>query len=149
MGTWAYLLVLPCRLVQLMQNIECKINLIVFNPHKGTRFTPTGMDQVMAFRSVLIQVACWNQAGHTWQCPVSQKAGKGSYEARVSYSMIMSSVWHCLTSHPFSAQAATCTTPEQGCGLHIQQSHMVSCSERLQGSISQCEVAMTACCAAF
>eukprot|EP00891_Asterochloris_glomerata_P001224 jgi/Astpho2/1224/gw1.00023.18.1_t len=43
------------RLVQLMQDIECKINLIVFNPHKGTRFTATGMDQVMAFRSVLIQ----------------------------------------------------------------------------------------------
>ena len=48
----------PCRLVQLMQDIECKINLIVFNPHEGTRFTATGMDQVMAFRSVLIQVAC-------------------------------------------------------------------------------------------
>ena len=54
---------LPCRLVQLMQDIECKVNLIMFNPHEGTRFTATGMDQIMAFRSVLIQVACCNQAG--------------------------------------------------------------------------------------
>ena len=45
-----------CRLVELMQPIECKINLIMFNPHQGTRFTASHMDQVEAFRAIIMQV---------------------------------------------------------------------------------------------
>lgn len=43
------------RLLQLMRNIRCKVNLIVFNPHEGTRFDPSSPERVLAFRSVLIQ----------------------------------------------------------------------------------------------
>lgn len=43
------------RLVALMHNIECKINLIMFNPHEGTRFTASSMDQVEAFRNIIMQ----------------------------------------------------------------------------------------------
>ena len=46
----------PARLVELMQDVECKINLIMFNPHKGTRFTASSMDQVEAFRAIIMQV---------------------------------------------------------------------------------------------
>ena len=45
-----------CRLVELMQPIECKINLIMFNPHQGTRFTASDMKQVEAFRAIIMQV---------------------------------------------------------------------------------------------
>ncbi|KAL3159059.1 hypothetical protein ABBQ32_011057 [Trebouxia sp. C0010 RCD-2024] len=44
------------RLVELMQPIECKINLIMFNPHQGTRFTASDMNQVEAFRAIIMQV---------------------------------------------------------------------------------------------
>eukprot|EP00877_Chromochloris_zofingiensis_P015210 jgi/Chrzof1/9943/Cz04g21170.t1 len=42
------------RLVNLIQNIDAKVNLIVFNPHAGTRFQPTPMEDVLAFRGVLV-----------------------------------------------------------------------------------------------
>ncbi|KAK9804264.1 hypothetical protein WJX72_003906 [[Myrmecia] bisecta] len=43
------------RLLKLLANVECKINLIVFNPHQGTRFRASELDQVTAFRSIVIQ----------------------------------------------------------------------------------------------
>lgn len=39
-----------------MQDIECKINLIMFNPHKGTQFIASDMQQVEAFRAIIMQV---------------------------------------------------------------------------------------------
>lgn len=38
------------RLVGLLEPIECKVNLIVFNPHPGTRFRPSEHTRAMAFR---------------------------------------------------------------------------------------------------
>ena len=43
------------RLLELLEGIEAKVNLIVFNPHEGTRFKPSHMPDVMAFRSILIR----------------------------------------------------------------------------------------------
>lgn len=43
------------RLLKLLEGIEAKVNLIVFNPHEGTRFKPSHMPDVMAFRSILIR----------------------------------------------------------------------------------------------
>jgi 23S rRNA (adenine2503-C2)-methyltransferase len=42
-------------LLDLVCGIECKFNLIVFNPHEGTKFEASDEEQVLAFRSVLIQ----------------------------------------------------------------------------------------------
>jgi 23S rRNA (adenine2503-C2)-methyltransferase len=42
-------------LLQLVAGIECKVNLIVFNPHDGTMFEPSDTDAVKEFRSILIQ----------------------------------------------------------------------------------------------
>ena len=39
-----------------MRDIECKINLIMFNPHKGTQFIASDMQQVEAFRAIIMQV---------------------------------------------------------------------------------------------
>jgi 23S rRNA (adenine2503-C2)-methyltransferase len=39
----------------MLEPINCKVNLILFNPHAGTRFFPSENEQVLAFRSVLIQ----------------------------------------------------------------------------------------------
>ena len=38
------------RLVVLLERVECKINLIGFNAHSGTRFIPSLPEQVLAFR---------------------------------------------------------------------------------------------------
>ena len=46
---------LRCRLLLLLEGIEAKINLIVFNPHQGTRFQPSEPAVVSSFRSQLIQ----------------------------------------------------------------------------------------------
>ncbi|GIL50442.1 hypothetical protein Vafri_6565 [Volvox africanus] len=43
------------RLVGMLSRVNCKINLIVFNPHVGTRFQPSTDEAVTAFRSVLVQ----------------------------------------------------------------------------------------------
>lgn len=40
-----------------MQEIECKINLIMFNPHAGTQFIASDMQQVEAFRAIIMQVS--------------------------------------------------------------------------------------------
>lgn len=39
-----------------MHAVECKINLIMFNPHVGTRFVASSLKQVEAFREVVVQV---------------------------------------------------------------------------------------------
>ena len=38
------------RLTQLLQPIQCKVNLIAFNAHEGTRFQPSGRDAMLSFR---------------------------------------------------------------------------------------------------
>jgi 23S rRNA (adenine2503-C2)-methyltransferase len=38
------------RLVELVQDIPCKINLITFNSHPGSAFEPTPLDEVLRFR---------------------------------------------------------------------------------------------------
>ncbi|GLI60883.1 hypothetical protein VaNZ11_003103 [Volvox africanus] len=43
------------RLVDMMSRVNCKINLIVFNPHVGTRFQSSTDEAVTAFRSALVQ----------------------------------------------------------------------------------------------
>lgn len=42
-------------LIQLLRNVRCKINLIVFNPHEGTPFEASTPEAVYAFRDVLIK----------------------------------------------------------------------------------------------
>ena len=44
------------RLVALLDPIECKVNLILFNPHAGARFQPCLPEALQAFRSIAIQV---------------------------------------------------------------------------------------------
>ncbi|CAL8466079.1 g5615 [Coccomyxa elongata] len=41
------------RLIQLTSAIECKVNLILFNPHAGTPFKASHQEQVLAFQAVL------------------------------------------------------------------------------------------------
>ena len=38
------------RLTQLLQPIQCKVNLIAFNAHEGTRFQPSGREAMLGFR---------------------------------------------------------------------------------------------------
>lgn len=41
------------RLVSLVQDIPCKINLITFNSHPGSAFEPTPLDEVLKFRDTV------------------------------------------------------------------------------------------------
>ncbi|PUZ55642.1 hypothetical protein GQ55_5G228600 [Panicum hallii var. hallii] len=43
------------RLIELVQGIPCKINLISFNPHSGSQFKPTPDEKIIEFRNILIQ----------------------------------------------------------------------------------------------
>lgn len=43
------------RLLALLETVKAKINLIVFNPHAGTKFQPSEGQRVKSFRSILIQ----------------------------------------------------------------------------------------------
>lgn len=43
------------RLVDLVQGIPCKINLISFNPHSGSQFRPTRREKMIEFRNVLAE----------------------------------------------------------------------------------------------
>ncbi|EFJ41566.1 hypothetical protein VOLCADRAFT_42666, partial [Volvox carteri f. nagariensis] len=43
------------RLVAMLARVNCKVNLIMFNPHAGTRFQPSTEEAVTAFRSALVQ----------------------------------------------------------------------------------------------
>jgi 23S rRNA (adenine2503-C2)-methyltransferase len=42
-------------LLQVLKNVKCKVNLIVFNPHEGTQYAASTDDHVAAFRDVLIR----------------------------------------------------------------------------------------------
>ncbi|KAL9258133.1 Dual-specificity RNA methyltransferase RlmN-like protein [Drosera capensis] len=46
------------RLINLVQGIPCKINLISFNPHKGSMFRPTKEEQMIEFRNTLVDAGC-------------------------------------------------------------------------------------------
>lgn len=46
------------RLIDLVQGIPCKINLISFNPHSGSQFRPTSEENMIEFRNVLAEAGC-------------------------------------------------------------------------------------------
>ncbi|OVA07602.1 Ribosomal RNA large subunit methyltransferase RlmN/Cfr [Macleaya cordata] len=46
------------RLVDLVQDIPCKINLITFNPHHGSPFKPTSEEKMIEFRNALAEAGC-------------------------------------------------------------------------------------------
>ena len=41
------------RLVLLVKDIPCKINLIQYNPHSGAAFLPTSEEQMLIFRDII------------------------------------------------------------------------------------------------
>ncbi|XP_020265068.1 LOW QUALITY PROTEIN: uncharacterized protein LOC109840734 [Asparagus officinalis] len=46
------------RLIELIRGIPCKINLISFNPHSGSRFRPTTDEKMVEFRNFLASAGC-------------------------------------------------------------------------------------------
>ncbi|KAI0523167.1 hypothetical protein KFK09_005559 [Dendrobium nobile] len=46
------------RLIELVRDIPCKINLISFNPHRGSMFKPTREEKMIEFRNVLAEAGC-------------------------------------------------------------------------------------------
>ncbi|KAJ9176399.1 hypothetical protein P3X46_011716 [Hevea brasiliensis] len=46
------------RLIDLVQGIPCKINLIQFNPHCGSQFRPTSSEKMIEFRNILAEAKC-------------------------------------------------------------------------------------------
>lgn len=46
------------RLIDLVQDIPCKINLISFNPHSGSLFRPTSDEKMIEFRNSLAEAGC-------------------------------------------------------------------------------------------
>ncbi|XP_065873625.1 uncharacterized protein [Euphorbia lathyris] len=46
------------RLINLVQDIPCKINLIQFNPHKGSQFRATSREKMIEFRNTLAEGKC-------------------------------------------------------------------------------------------
>ncbi|PKU69059.1 23S rRNA (adenine2503-C2)-methyltransferase [Dendrobium catenatum] len=46
------------RLIELVRDIPCKINLISFNPHRGSMFKPTREEEMIEFRNVLAEAGC-------------------------------------------------------------------------------------------
>lgn len=46
------------RLINLVQGIPCKINLISFNPHCGSNFKPTKDEKMIEFRNKLAEAGC-------------------------------------------------------------------------------------------
>ncbi|XAR65062.1 23S rRNA (adenine(2503)-C(2))-methyltransferase [Bertholletia excelsa] len=46
------------RLIDLVQGIPCKINLISFNPHSGSQFKPTSEEKMIEFRNILAEAGC-------------------------------------------------------------------------------------------
>ncbi|KAF3431285.1 hypothetical protein FNV43_RR26015 [Rhamnella rubrinervis] len=46
------------RLVDLVQGIPCKINLISFNAHSGSQFRPTSDEKMIEFRNLLAEAEC-------------------------------------------------------------------------------------------
>ncbi|CAK7332693.1 unnamed protein product [Dovyalis caffra] len=46
------------RLIDLVQGIPCKINLIQFNPYCGSQFRPTSKENMIKFRNILAEAKC-------------------------------------------------------------------------------------------
>ncbi|KAI3976283.1 hypothetical protein MKX01_021825 [Papaver californicum] len=46
------------RLVDLVQDIPCKVNLLTFNPHKGSPFKPISENKMTEFRNALAEAGC-------------------------------------------------------------------------------------------
>ncbi|CAH9107543.1 unnamed protein product [Cuscuta epithymum] len=46
------------RLIDLVDGIPCKINLITFNPHSGSLFRPTKEEKMVEFRNILAEAGC-------------------------------------------------------------------------------------------
>ncbi|KAI8527122.1 hypothetical protein RHMOL_Rhmol12G0051800 [Rhododendron molle] len=46
------------KLIDLVQDIPCKINLISFNPHSGSLFRPTSDEKMIGFRNTLAAAGC-------------------------------------------------------------------------------------------
>ncbi|VFQ79376.1 unnamed protein product [Cuscuta campestris] len=46
------------RLIDLVEGIPCKINLIPFNPHSGSLFKPTKEEKIIEFRNILAEAGC-------------------------------------------------------------------------------------------
>uniref|UniRef100_A0A2K1ZJT8 Radical SAM core domain-containing protein n=1 Tax=Populus trichocarpa TaxID=3694 RepID=A0A2K1ZJT8_POPTR len=46
------------RLVDIVQGIPCKINLVQFNPHCGSQFRPTSAENMIKFRNILAGAKC-------------------------------------------------------------------------------------------
>lgn len=46
------------RLIDLVQSIPSKINLISFNPHCGSQFRPTSEEKMIEFRNILAEAGC-------------------------------------------------------------------------------------------
>ncbi|KAG9140488.1 hypothetical protein Leryth_016206 [Lithospermum erythrorhizon] len=46
------------RLIDLVKEIPCKINLISFNPHSGSLFKPTRKEKIIEFRNILAEAGC-------------------------------------------------------------------------------------------
>ncbi|KAF9673462.1 hypothetical protein SADUNF_Sadunf10G0026900 [Salix dunnii] len=46
------------RLIDLVQGIPCKINLIQFNPHCGSLFRPASTEKMIEFRNILAEAKC-------------------------------------------------------------------------------------------
>ncbi|KAH6809575.1 Radical SAM superfamily protein [Perilla frutescens var. frutescens] len=46
------------RLINLVQGIPCKINLITFNPHCGSNFKPTKDEKMIEFRNIVAEAGC-------------------------------------------------------------------------------------------
>ncbi|KAL7133078.1 hypothetical protein ABFS83_12G116800 [Erythranthe nasuta] len=46
------------RLIDLVQGIPCKINLISFNPHSGSKFKSTSEEKMIEFRNILAASGC-------------------------------------------------------------------------------------------
>ncbi|KAL8488608.1 hypothetical protein ACS0TY_024772 [Phlomoides rotata] len=46
------------QLIDLVQGIPCKINLISFNPHGGSQFKPTRDEKMVEFRNILAKAGC-------------------------------------------------------------------------------------------
>lgn len=46
------------RLINIVQGIPCKINLISFNPHCGSQFKATSDEKMIEFRNILADAGC-------------------------------------------------------------------------------------------
>ncbi|KAK6252551.1 hypothetical protein QUC31_014271 [Theobroma cacao] len=46
------------RLIDLVKGIPCKINLISFNPHRGSQFRPSSEEKMIEFRNALAKAGC-------------------------------------------------------------------------------------------